>query len=367
MGLGLWLRDLFEIVEKFRSDSGEFFRPLTELEISCLVRSGNSSADWSRLFVPTNDDPTAEFYFENIRNCRFEGTAVLVGFTRSSKISLGKGISLSSGLFNSTFAGTCFLGKDCTVRDTHCVNDTFIAHQAAVVGCGVISFLHNNKSLYGNDALISVGPSTGGRFLNLHVLEPFSHLAYKSLSSLSPAHSAFSVVEVSVERLQFNQLIASLSLTVIGSHAIVSQCDEITNCLIGSFSQVTRTRALSDCTLHSSRFHPIVVDRASELRRVVMMQHTTAGDECRVRDVQMFEHSSISGGALVEVCLPLLSHSLASSHSLSSLSLAPITGMHLGSRLKCRWRRVSALCRRPSYRLPPQLSPHLFCVALRSR
>jgi hypothetical protein len=315
-----WLRDLSEIVEKFRADPSDLFRRITELEISSLVSSGNSSTDWSLIFVPRTDcdkSSTTEppFSFENIRQCRFEGTVVLVGgFSRSFRLSVGRGISLSSGLFNSTFTGTCFLGKDCTVRDTHCVNDTFIAHQAAVLGCGVLSF-HNDAhspSLCGNEVLISVGPSTGGRSLNLHTLETFSHLAWKSLSSSSssshpPLSHSPEIAPLLAERLQLNHLISSLPLTVIGSHAIISQCDEIMNSLIGPHSQVTQTRTLSDCTLLSSRLHPVTVARASELRRVVMMQHTSAGDECRVRGVQMFEHSSISGGALVEVRLRLRS------------------------------------------------------------
>lgn len=287
-----WLQDISNIAQKFQTNDQNQFRALTSAEIDLLVANGNSSSNWSFISIPTDVE---DVYFPNIRNCRFEGRILLIGFTSLSLISIGKGVSLCSGLFNSTFTGTCIVGKDCTVRDCQCINNTFIAHQAAIIGCGIISYITNN-SHFGNDTLVSVGPSTGGRYVNLHALESFVNLAKRSLE---PHQGSY--VDLSVERLQYNELLSSLSCTVIGGHAIITRCDEIMNSIIGPCTQISQTKNISDCTFFSSHSHPVVVKRASDLRRVIMLHNTLAGDECRVRDVQMFEHSSISGGALVEV------------------------------------------------------------------
>jgi hypothetical protein len=171
----------------------------------------------------------------------------------------------------------------------------------------------------------------------------------------------------SSERFQYNEVISSLSsLTVIGHHAILTQCDEILNCVIGPYSQITQTRSISDTTIHSSRFHPVIIKRASELKKVIMLPHTTAGDECRVRNVQMFEHSSISGGALVEVPPP--------PPPPHTPALPPRSPSHLSSsgmcpcpRCLCWWWRMSSFSCWSTHWIPSQLSSHLFCLALWSR
>jgi hypothetical protein len=324
MSSASWLRDLSEIIQKFHhsNDSTNPFRRINSQEILSLQSQGNSSTNWSLIYVPkTNgDSPAVEedenFTFDSIHHCHFDGVIIFIGsFSSSCKISIGKGITLSSGLYQTTFTGTCFIGKDCLIRNNQCLNNVFIAHQAAVIGCGIISCYHSSGSShsthlpYGHNTVISIGPSTGGRDLTLHSLETFHDLVKKSLQP-HPHHSSISspvsFSANSSDRSQFNELISSLSLTVIGYHASITQCDEILNCIIGPYAQISQTKTLSDSTIHSSRFHPVLIKRASELKRVIMAPHTTAGDECRVRDVQMFEHSAISGGALVEVTYPPL-------------------------------------------------------------
>ena len=140
-----WLRDLLEIIQQFHSiNSSESFRSINSDEISLLQSQGNSSSNWSLIYVPkierksriqSQDEESNEqfdeyehFSFDTIHHCHFDGIIIfLSSFTTSCKISIGKGIHLSSGLYQTTFSGLCFLGKDCLVRNSQCVNNVFMS------------------------------------------------------------------------------------------------------------------------------------------------------------------------------------------------------------------------------------------------
>lgn len=127
-------------------------RPLSREEIRGLEELGNSSSDWSRVWVADG------FYCRAVRQSSFHGDVILGRFTRP--VPVAPGVLLPSGIEHSTLAN-CVVGPDVLIRDVKLLANYVVGEESVLLNCGTLTCA--SQTSFGNGTVLPLGPEVGGR------------------------------------------------------------------------------------------------------------------------------------------------------------------------------------------------------------
>lgn len=287
---------VFEIPPDFDGDvfeciSGDVFECISNSEIDFLISQGNTSSNWSKVFIVRRC--SCDFsHIEDVQRCSFEGNiyiSQLTGYVDSID-----GTRLPAGLYDSYFSGMCFISGNCRVSNTTMVSNVFIGRGASVVNCGFVSCQeieqqigeHLTQSI-GGQLTIDVGPEIGGRSV---VVSP-------GMNYVAICNQLFKGKNTVTENSDAIRLCSS-HYSIIGDKSMVVGCDKIYNSLIGPNCKISSS-TLDNCILLSSFSNPISVLAGARLSHCIMNESCSASSNCHAEFVYMCEHSSIGDCARV--------------------------------------------------------------------
>jgi hypothetical protein len=113
--------------------SASSFKPLNADQVRILESLGNMSSDWSKVLIEGADSVT----LNRIRRCTFSGIIIISLLTGA--IDEIDGAVMPSGLYDTFFAGKCFISRSCRVSSTSIVSNVFLGFGAGIVNCGSVT------------------------------------------------------------------------------------------------------------------------------------------------------------------------------------------------------------------------------------
>jgi hypothetical protein len=151
--------ELLQTVARVRADGGRSFalgragvRALMPEEVQRLESLGNRCPDWSRVRVSKGFD------WRTVRQCSLHGDVVLGCFT--GEVPVGDGVVLPAGVYQSTLVD-CVVGTGALVQNVRLLANCAVGEGAVLFDCGSITC--DTQTTFGNGAVLSLGPETGGR------------------------------------------------------------------------------------------------------------------------------------------------------------------------------------------------------------
>jgi Domain of unknown function (DUF4954) len=284
--------------------SATSFKPLNADQVRILESLGNMSSDWSKVLIEGADSVT----LNRIRRCTFSGIIIISLLTGA--IDEIDGAVMPSGLYDTFFAGKCFISRSCRVSSTSIVSNVFLGFGAGIVNCGSVTCdIPTCEPL-----TITVGPETGGRCVIVSAGMNFLTICEQIFRS-----KAF--VGVSDYKKVFQT-----EYSVIGDNTTIFKCDRVRNSYLGPKCRISSSN-LDCCTLSSSIANPIVVSAGARLSHCIMNESTSASNGCLAEFLYMSENSSIGDCARIAHCVLGPDSSVAGGECHSSL-LGPFVGFH---------------------------------------
>ena len=254
---------------------------LTNQAIIQLEQQGNSSDDWSHVFI----DPDSII---SIRGCRFSpsGGKIIVEEQRSDTGLCFNELSMPCGLLNCGFYGSCYIGDNCAISNTSCLSNVIIGRSTAIVGCGQIkgyncSYPGDN---FGNFNQISVGSESGGRNVVLSIFASFYDICRSVYN-----HQTDNPIEPAK--------IAS-PYTVIRPHCRILYCLSIDSSYIDEWTYISNS-TISYSTIVTTPTSKVRIMNGVDLRGGLVHPGCVLENGCYVENTLMYEHSSISTHARV--------------------------------------------------------------------
>jgi hypothetical protein len=132
---------------------GDRVRSLDADEIERLKAGGNRCADWSRILISDGFTP------DHVVSSTFVGDCV-IGAMKGERIPVEEGVSLPSGIYNSTIV-ECEIGDGCLVSNASAVSNYILQGDCVVFDTGALSA--STECTFGNGREIAIGIETGGR------------------------------------------------------------------------------------------------------------------------------------------------------------------------------------------------------------
>ena len=183
--------DYFQILSSANSIEAaiknKLIRQLTSSESVSLLNNGN---------VFNNNDPTLCIYLtydtvelkpHNIRNCTFHGVTLICGGF-SDMISIGEGLHLPSGLYNSNILNICIFHMDCRISDVTFLSNMILREKAVIHNCEYVLF-DSTDDLSNRIVKVNVGPENTGRYIYLNLqngsINKIEDTMYKEILSYS--------------------------------------------------------------------------------------------------------------------------------------------------------------------------------------
>jgi hypothetical protein len=265
-----------------RQDGGRSFalgeapvRPLTPEEIAALERQGNSCPDWSRVRVADDFDPRA------VRGSRFHGDVLLGRFARP--VALGDGVSLPSGVVNSTVCDST-VGHDALVQDVRLLANYVVGPGALVFDCGSVSC--GEGTAFGNGAALAVGPETGGRDVAVYADMDLDGAAAVARLRQRPdllRQYAAAVADYAAR--------ARSPRGVVGPAAVLRGTPRVQNAYLGPHAQVDGATLVADSTLLGSREEPVQVHSGACVSRSLLQWGSRVATLAVVDRSVLLEHA----------------------------------------------------------------------------
>ena len=285
------------------------YKRVSDEQIGHLERNGNFSSDWSKVYIIESADSSTLL---RIRGCSFDGVVYISLLT--GNITEVDGVAMPSGLYDSFFAGTCFLSDSCRVSSTAIVSNVYLGRCAGIVNCGSVTcqeFNQSSTAFLPNTLQIDVGPETGGRSVTVSV----------GMNFLEICRQLFSPDEGDGIIFKYKS-----RYSIVGDETLVKGCDRVHNCLLGPGCRVTSS-SLDACILSSTPSSPISVWGGANLVHCIMNEACSACNNCLAENVYMSEYSSIGDSARLAHCVLGPDSSVAGGECHHSL-LGPFVGFH---------------------------------------
>jgi len=201
----------------------ESSRNLTTDEIKSLQSTGNTSSNWSSVFLKSNSNAVDS---SRIRNCSFDGFIVIEDFT--NQVLLHPGISTNSGIYNCNFYGICILGENCFISNVRALRNVVVGNGASIIDCGFI--IGEKLCPINNSIKVIVGPETGGREIKAAVNHNYSAICHQAINRNRNCPSVG-------EEIFFDEKL-SVKATIIGHSSKLFRCNTINSCYFGHFAEV---------------------------------------------------------------------------------------------------------------------------------
>lgn len=331
------------------------YSTLTPEQINQLEAQGNRSTNWAgvKLLCPTG--VTYDSSLDKIRGCSFNGN-IFIGLFVKTTIMQG-GISVQSGLYNSSFSGNCVLSDNCYVWNTAMLMNVFVGRNSCIVGCG--NLIGEGYTSFGTQRTITIGPEAlgaeFGRSVQLNVKSSYADVVGAILRrggkqveevpefTVNPMAAAGvtgagmmlqsgGVSSMGLggpgrpatgKRPKYNRNDGHVryDMTIICDDVEVSQCPLIRNCFIGSYSSV-KDSSLNTCSVmaHCEVASTLMVES-------VMHQSCKVMGGAQLSGVLMFPHASVAAQAKVTECVLGPDSGVSVGECKNSL-LGPMVGFH---------------------------------------
>ena len=253
---------------------------LTNKSITQLEAQGNTSDDWSSVFI----DPDSIL---SIRGCRFfsKGGIIIVEEQGSDTGLCFNGLSMPCGLSNSCFYGSCYICDDCIISNTSYLNNVIIGSFTAIVGCGQVVGTSPSQQInnFGNFNKISVGSESGGRNVLLSVFTSFYDIC----------RSVYTHQNDQTESAEI-----SSPYTVIRPRCRILYCPSIDSSYIDDGATISNS-TISYSTILTTPVSKVRIMNGVDLRGGLVHPGCVLENGCYVENTLMYEHSSISTHARV--------------------------------------------------------------------
>ena len=295
-------------------DTMTAYKAVSVAQIDALISQGNSSNCWSNVLLAEDADVHT---LSRIRGCSFEGLIFISHL--SGSICGTDGVVLPSGLYDSCFAGKCFISKSCRVSRTSMVSNIYLGESAGIINCGFITckdLLVNGSIGYVNDTLqIDIGPETGGRRVE----------AKAGVSFLAICKQLFRPMEAPFLTPSSTHL-CKAQFSILGDQSLLVGCDRVHESLIGPGCYISSS-SLDTCILLSAPLCPIRIYGGARLFHCILNDACSVGNNSIVEHVYMSENSSIGDCARVAHSVLGPDSSVAGGECHHSL-LGPFVGFH---------------------------------------
>ena len=290
------------------------YKAVTEVQIDALILQGNSSTNWEKVFISEEADART---LSRIRGCTFGGVIFISVLLES--IGDIDGVVMPSGLYDSCFAGRCFLSKSCHVSRTTMVSNVHLGEGAGIINCGFVTckdFLEKGSLGYIRDTLqIDIGPETGGRHVEVIAGVNFVSICKQLFNPMKTPERISSCAHR--YRTQF---------TIVGDKSLVIRCDRVYESLIGPGCRIS-SASLDTCILLSTPSSTITVSPGARLSNCILNEACSIGNNSIVENVYLSENSSIGECARVAHSVLGPDSSVAGGECHHSL-LGPFVGFH---------------------------------------
>ncbi len=225
-------------------NSENIYRKLTDTEIKTLLLLGCSCEDWNRIQVIEGFDPS------RCHNVIFSGDIKLGRL--GSIIQDGSGVTMRSGLSN-VHLHNCNIGSDVTIKNIgDYIANYNIDDEVSILNCGKIHT--EGISSFGNGTEVAVLNETGGR--SVRIWDQLSaHQAY-IIALYRHRDKAVMLLENMIG--EYTKKVSS-SMGSIGRGSVISDCRNIKNVKIGTYSKIDGAMSLCEGSVNSCREDPVFI------------------------------------------------------------------------------------------------------------
>jgi len=234
---------------------GNKVRILLPGEIDQLEWQRNRATDWMKLRVVSGFRP------EQVWNNQFLGRVVLGVFSGLSR-DLGDGVSLPSGVYNSTLSDS-EIANEAVVHRVGLLNRTLLQTGAAAVNTSCVTC--GEQTSFGCGTELPLGIETGGREVRSYgeiTVGIAQQLATRRDDKRLLAEYARQIDEY-VGRVRCPR-------TVLAPGAVIRDSNQIVGCYLGSHAVVSGAGKLTESCLLSSAEEPAVVGGGASVSRSIV-------------------------------------------------------------------------------------------------
>jgi len=310
--------EIVQAATSVRHDNGRALAlgaiPLRRLyrdEIQQLESLGNSSTDWSRLWVAEGFD------WRKVRHSRFHGDVLLGRFSRL--VPLAPGLELPSGIEHSTLV-QCAIGNDVLIRDVQLLANYIVAEGAVVLGCGAVTC--EGQTAFGNGTAVPVGIESGGR-----------EVAIYAEIDVDIAEAVASTGALSEPRKKYFEAVADYASQVLSQRgviergAVIRNTPTIRNAYVGRHARIEGATLVADSTLLSNGEEPVRIESGACVTGSLLQWGSRATTMAIVDRSVLTEHSHVEGHGKVTASILGPNTGVAGGEATSCL-LGPFVSFH---------------------------------------
>ena len=275
-----------------QNEKSSNYRSLTTREKEILIRSDNSSDDWSKILVSEAFDPVL------VKNCKFFGL-VRIGKLEPYYLEFHN-LRMPVGIYNSTII-SCDFGDNVCVDNAHYLSHYIIGNEVMIANVNELAATDYSK--FGNGILkegeteltrvwMEVRNETGGR----RVI-PFESMLPGDAYLWSSYRNDKELMEKFVELTQKEFDIKRGYYGTIGDRCVLKDCNIIKDVIIGSDAYLKGANKLKNLTINSDE------ERSSQIGEGCEIVNGIIGYGCKifygVKAVRfvMASHSQLKYGA----------------------------------------------------------------------
>ena len=275
-----------------QNEKSSNYRSLTTREKEILIRSDNSSDDWSKILVSDAFDPVL------VKNCKFFGL-VRIGKLEPYYLEFHN-LRMPVGIYNSTII-SCDFGDNVCVDNAHYLSHYIIGNEVMIANVNELAATDYSK--FGNGILkegeteltrvwMEVRNETGGR----RVI-PFESMLPGDAYLWSSYRNDKELMEKFVELTQKEFDIKRGYYGTIGDRCVLKDCNIIKDVIIGSDAYLKGANKLKNLTINSDE------ERSSQIGEGCEIVNGIIGYGCKifygVKAVRfvMASHSQLKYGA----------------------------------------------------------------------
>lgn len=275
-----------------QNNNGINYRQLTSSEKEILIRNGNSSDDWSKVFVCGVFDPVL------VKNNKFFGL-VRIGKLEPYYLEFHN-LRMPVGIYNSTVI-SCDFGDNVCIDNANYLSHYIVGNEVMIANINELA--NTNYSKFGNGILkdgedestriwLELRNENGGRkvipFTNMEPGDAWLWSTYPHDRKLQEKLKEFTSKESDHKRGYYG---------TIGDRCVLKDCDIIKDVVIGTDAYIKGANKLKNLTINSD------MDRKSQIGEGCEMVNGIVGYGCRifygVKAVRfiMAPHSQLKYGA----------------------------------------------------------------------
>ncbi len=297
--------------------SATSFRALTEAEIRQLQAQGNRSHEWEQVRV------AEEFSPESVFNSSFAGQCFIGRFDTVDAIIRGS-ISHRAGIYNSTIIDSA-IGDNCLILDAGIIANYRIGSGAVITRVMELSATGNR--VFGNGLPITIGNETGGREISsfAEMTIPIAEAVLKNRGDFELQKKYSDFIQEYVSR-------CTLPFGVVEAGARINASSVIRDSFIGSGVSIDGATLVENCTVLGAPDEETVISHGAFVRNSCIQWGCEVTSMAIVENSILTEHSHVERHGKVTHSIIGPNSGIAEGEVTSSL-IGPFVGFHHQSML----------------------------------